>query len=144
MVGLPFLDANIFLRHLTQDHAELSPRATALMRRVEVGELTIWTADTVLFETVYTLQRSYGIPRPEIRAALLRLLALPGVQLRGKRRYRRIFELYVNFPALSFADCYHVALVEGRGLTDLISFDRKLRQVPTIQRKEPDTRGELA
>jgi len=29
MAGLPFLDTNLFLRHLTQDNAELSPKGTA-------------------------------------------------------------------------------------------------------------------
>ena len=143
MAALPFLNSNVILLHLTQDHPNLSPRATALLRRIAVGELTVRTADTVIFETVYTLQRFYRIPRAEIRRALTQLLSLPGIQLRGKRRYRRVFDLCVSFPVLSFTDCYHVALMEGQGLTDLVSFDQGFDRVPTITRKEPDLSGSI-
>jgi hypothetical protein len=39
--------------------------------------------------------------------------------MRGKRRYEPVFDLYVTLPALLFADCYHVALMESQGLSDL-------------------------
>jgi uncharacterized protein len=143
MAGPMFLNTNIILRHLTRDHAELSPRATALIRRIALGELSVRTADTVIFEAVYTLQRLYRVPRAEIRRSVLDLLALPGIQLRGKRRYERVFDLYVAYPALSFADCYHVALMESAGITDLLSFDRDMDRVPTIRRKAPDAGGAI-
>jgi predicted nucleic acid-binding protein len=69
---------------------------------------------------------------------------MPGLQLRGKRRYRRVFQLYVANPRLSFADCYHIALIESRGLTDLISFDQDIDRVPSIARTEPDAHGVLS
>jgi predicted nucleic acid-binding protein len=143
MPDLPFLNTNIVLRHLTQDHRDLSPRATALMRRIARGELAVRTADTVIFETAYTLQRFYRIPREDIRGALMDLLALPGIRLANKRRYARVFDLYVSLRALSFADCFHVALMETTGLTELLSFDRDIDRVPTITRKEPDATGAL-
>ena len=143
MAGLPFLDTNLFLRHLTQDNAELSPRATALWRRIGTREAGIELADTVVFETVFTLQRFYKLSRTNIRDGVLPLLTLRGARLPNKGRYRRAFELYVTMPALSFADCYHVAFMESRSLTDLISFDRDLSRVPTITRFEPDDAGYL-
>lgn len=143
MPKLPFLNTNVLLRHLTQDSATLSPMATALVQRLTAGDLTVTTTDTVVFETVYTLQRFYRIPRPQIRAGLLPLLELRTIRLPGKRRYWRAFELYVTYPALSFADCYHVAFMESRGLTELISFDRGFDRVVTIVRREPDGRGAL-
>ena len=33
MADLPFLDTNILLRHVVQDHPDFSPKATALLRR---------------------------------------------------------------------------------------------------------------
>ena len=143
MAGLPFLNTNLLLRHLTQDHADLSPRATALIRRIEAGELIVRISDTVVFETVYTLQRFYRVPRPQVHAIVLPMLELRGIRLAGKRRYRRTFDLYVTITALSFADCYHAAYMEGASLTDLISFDRDMDRVPTITRKEPGVDGLL-
>ena len=144
MAGLPFLNTNIILRHVTQDSTALSPRATALIRRLAAGELAVHTTDTVVFEAVYTLERFYRIPRPEIRAGMEPLLRLRSVRLRGKRRYRRVFDLYLSFPRLSFADCYHVAFMESEGLTDLLSFDRDMSRVSTITRKEPDASGSIS
>ena len=143
MAGLPFLDTNLFLRHLTQDHPEHSPKATALWRRIATGEDVVETADTVVFETVFTLQSFFKKSRTDIHDAVLPLLALRGVRLVNKGRYRRAFALYVTLPALSFADCFHIAVMESRGLTDLISFDRAMSRVTTITRFEPDDAGQL-
>ena len=144
MAALPFLNTNLLLRYLTQDEPDLSPLATALLHRIEAHELTVRTTATVVFETVYTLQRFYRVPRPLIRESLWPLLRLRSVRLRGKRRFRRTFDLYVSMSRLSFADCYHVAYMESQGLRELISFDRDFDRVPTIVRREPDTRGQLA
>lgn len=144
MPDLPFLDANLFLRHLTLDDPVLARRATALWRRIAAGLEIVETADTVVFETVFTLQRFYRVGRSEIRDGVLPLLLLRGVRLANKQRYRRAFDLYVGMPALSFADCFHVALMEQRGLTRMVSFDRGLSRVASLQRLEPDDGGELA
>lgn len=143
MAERPFVDANIFLRHFRQDHADHSPRATAFLARIEAGSLFARTADTVVFETVYTLERTYKQPRVLIRDILLPLLLVPAIALPNKRRLRRAFALYLRHPKLSFADCYHVALMEGAQLTTIVSFDQKISQVPTITRKEPDDQGQL-
>src|SRR5512145_1247785 len=111
MAGLPFVDANIFLRHLRQDHAGHSPRATAFLQRLRTGQERARTADTVVFETVFTLERTYKQPRAGIASMVLPLLLLPALTLPNKRRIRRAFTLYLTQPRLSFADCYHVALM---------------------------------
>lgn len=143
MADLPFLDTNLFLRHLTQDNPTLSPRATALWRHIATGETAVTTMDTVIFETVFTLQSFYRLDRAAIREGVLPLLALRGVRLANKGRYRRAFALYIGYPALSFADCFHIAVMESRGQTRLISFDRAMGRVPTVTRLEPDEDGFL-
>jgi|SRR5215216_1893920 predicted nucleic acid-binding protein len=143
MPGLPFLDTNLILRHTLQDHADHSPRATAFIGHIEAGDQRVRTADAVIFEAAFTLERTYRVPRVTIRDGLWKLLSLPGVVLPGKLRYRRAFALYVAEPKLSFADCYFVALMESLRLTDLISFDLGFDRVATITRKEPDSAGRL-
>ena len=59
----PFLDTNVILRHLLADHPEQSPAATAFLERIEQGEIKVFTADTVIFEAVFTLERHYQHPR---------------------------------------------------------------------------------
>ena len=136
-MALPFLDTNVFLRHLRADHPDHSPRATAYLARIERGEFKARTADTVIFETVFTLQRFYRQPKAAIRDALLPLVELPGLVLPGKRRFREVFDLYVNLN-LPFADAYHAVLMKHLSLTDVVSFDRDFDRIPNITRVEPN------
>jgi predicted nucleic acid-binding protein len=135
-MAVPFLDTNVFLRHLRNDDPDRSPRATAFLERIEQGQLRVRTAETVIFETVYTLQRTYRQPKPAIRDALLALIELPGIILPGKRRFRRVFDLYVNLN-ISFADAYHAALMDQWKLTEVVRFDAEFDRVAGIKRLEP-------
>lgn len=136
MAALPFVDTNVFLRHLLQDHHDHSPRATLFFDRIEHGGLRVETTATVVFETVFTLQSFYKHPRSLIRDNVLPLLRLPGIALPGKRRFRRAFDLYTS-TNLSFADCLHVASAEARKVPEFISFDRGLDRIPGLNRVEP-------
>ncbi len=142
MSTLPFLETNIFLRHLRGDHSDFSPRATALLRRIEQGTLKVRTSDTVIFETVFTLERVYKQSKEAIRDAFLPLLELPGIVLPGKRRVRRVFAYYIE-KNISFADAYHAVLTESLNLTQIVSFDRDFNRIPTVVRVEPDSEGVL-
>ena len=135
-MALPFLDTNILLRHLLQDVPNQSARCTAYLTRIERGELKVRTADTAIFETVFTLQRTYHIPRADIAASLLPLIALPGIVLPGKRHFRAVFDLYVNLN-LPFADAYHAILMQRLALTEIVTFDREFNRIPGITRVEP-------
>lgn len=136
MAPLPFLDTNIVLRHLLQDHPDHSPRATLYFDRIERGVLRVETSPTVVFETVFTLEKFYRHPRPLIRDNVLPLLGLPGIVLPGKRRLRRAFDLSTG-TTLSFADCFHVAIAEARQAPAFVSFDRGLDRIPGLNRVEP-------
>lgn len=133
---LPFLDTNVFLRHLRQDHPILSAKARAIFERIEGGDLKVRTCDTVIFETAFTLQRSYKQPRDRIADALLPLIELPGIILPGKRLFRRAFALYRSASPIGFADCYHAALMERLGITEILSFDTDFDRLPGIKRRE--------
>jgi len=133
-MALPFLDTNMFLRHLRHDHPVFSPRAHTIIQRIEDGELVVRTADTVSFETVFSLQRGYQQPRDRIAAGVLPLIELPGSTLPGKRLYRKVFALYTSRP-LGFAGCCHLTLMERWGLTDIFSFDTDFDHLPGITRR---------
>ena len=133
---IPFLDTNILLRHLLQDVPDQSLRATAYLARIERGELKVQTADTVIFEVVFTLQRTYKKPRADIAAALLPLIELPGIVLPNNRRFRRVFDFYVRLN-IAFADAYHAVLMERLKLSEVVTFDREFDRIPNIIRSEP-------
>ena len=136
MADLAFLDTNVLWRHLLGDHPDHSPRATALIARIERDEVAVCTSDTVVFETVFTLERGFRQPKTRIRDEVLSVLELPAIMLHGKRRLRRAFDLYVQYD-IPFADAYHAALVEGCEPAAIISFDRDFDRIPGVQRREP-------
>ena len=136
MAPPPFLDTNVFLRHLRGDHPEHSPRATALFARIEQGELEAQVSEMVIFETVFTLERSYRVPKAQIRESLLALLSLPGLIVSGKRRFQQILDLYVDYN-LPFGDAYILAQMRQLKAGQIFSFDTELDKVPGISRIEP-------
>lgn len=134
-MNLSFLDTNIFLRHLRQDDSQLSPLATSIFNRIEQQKLKVCTSDIVIFEAVFTLQRTYKITRNNIAEALLPLIELPGIKLPGKSLYRKVFNLYCTSP-LGFADCYHLVLMQKLGIDEILSFDTDFDNIPGIKRKK--------
>ncbi len=134
-----FLDTNIFLRHLLNDHPVQSPRAFALIKAIEERRLEAWTSELVIAELVFVLsnKRTYNESRQRIASLLLPILGLPHLHLlRSKRLYRRTFELFVQLP-IDYVDCYHAALIEQRKEPELYSFDQDFDKVPGLKRREP-------
>jgi predicted nucleic acid-binding protein len=132
-MALLFLDTNIFLRHLLQDDPDHSPRASAFLKRIEDGSVKVRTSDTVIFETVFTLQKVYRRPKAAIHDTFLPLIELPGIVLPQKRRYRKVFSLYVE-KNLPFADAYHAVLMEQLNLTEIVTFDTDFDRIKGITR----------
>ena len=132
----PLLDTNVLLRHLLGDVPEQSRRASALLKRVEAGDLRVRITEIVIFETVFTLSRTYKKSPQEIRDAILPILDLPTIAMPGKAIVREGFRLYVELD-LPFADAYHAALMADLGLTEIHSFDPHFDRVLGISRREP-------
>jgi predicted nucleic acid-binding protein len=134
-MGPPFLDTNILVRHFLQDHGELSPKATAIIDRIERDELTVRLSDIVVFETVFVLERAYKIPQESIASFVLRVLEFPKVLLPDKQQYRDVFALYTS-PGRDFADCYHAVMMGRLGVDEVLSFDQDLDKLPGVSRRE--------
>jgi predicted nucleic acid-binding protein len=135
--SIPFLDTNVVVRFVAQDHLDHWRRATELFKSVERGEMRVRITDTVVFETAYVLEGPYGWGREPIRAALTPVIAFDGVILPDKEIYPDVFALYVSRRSLSFADCYHAVLSQHLGCTAFMSFDRGFDRIPGITRIEP-------
>ena len=134
---LPFVDANVFLRHLLQDNIEQSPRASALIEAIDRRGVRVQTTDTVVFEVVYVLQKLYHLDRAAIAQGVGDLASLAGLVLPTKRLYGTTLERYVAHPGLSFADAFHSVLVQRELGGQLLSFDRDFDRFPGITRVEP-------
>ena len=129
------IDTNIVLRHLLQDHPEQSPASTALLERIESGEVAGWTTPLAVAEMVWVLAGPvYRLTREQIRDGLSDLLQLPGLRVIDGAALIEALETYASVQ-VDFIDAYHAALVGNRG--GLYSFDRDFDRIPGITRIEP-------
>lgn len=134
---LRFLDTNILLRYLTKDDPEKATRALALLLRVERGEERVVTSSLVIFETVWTLQKYYRLPRTDIRDRLLPVLRLRGVHLVNKRVYIEALERFA-LTTISFADVFNSVYLASLGVSEIYSWDTDFDRIPGITRIEPE------
>lgn len=133
-----FLDTNVLLRLLVQDHPEMSAAAQSLMQRVEDGDETVVTTPFVIFETAFTLQRTYRLPKARIRDLLQALVSLPNIQMDQKEICLRALDLSADHN-IPFADAYNAAWMLARGVVEIYTWDRDFNRIPGITRIEPDT-----
>ena len=47
-------------------------------------------------------------------------------------------DFWAQQPRLDFADCYHLALAEELGMTQVYSFDKKMDRYAGVERIEPE------
>lgn len=127
-----FVDTNILVRHLTGDPPEMAARATRLLS----NERDLLVTDLIAAETIYVLESFYEAPRPQVAEALRSLLAFDSVVVVDPAMLLRAVEVYET-DRLDFAEAYLVACAETTGVGRVISFDRAVDRVGTIERIEP-------
>jgi predicted nucleic acid-binding protein len=132
-----FLDTNIFMRVLTLDDPPRAAASVALLKLVEAGEFEAWTTPVVVAELVWTLTGPrYSLGRAAVRDRVLPITQLRGLHVGERSVWPRAFEVFVRYP-IDLIDAYHAVLIESRGETELVSFDRDFDRVPGLRRREP-------
>ena len=132
-----FLDTNILLRYFTRDDEQKAQRALNLLMRVEQGEEKVITSSLVIFETVFTLQSFYKVPRQRIKELILPIISLRGLQLPDKNLYYHTFDLYTT-KNISFADAYNAAYMLSEKVSTIYSWDTDFDKIEGIVRLEPE------
>lgn len=132
-----FVDTNIFIYHLTDNHANYSPRCTALMERIEAGEIEAFTAVTAVDEALRVLTKVFGHERLAAAEAIATIVSQPEIGIDHRHVVLNAIDLWAANGPLSFADCYHLALTRELGLTEIYTFDRKMDRYPGVTRIEP-------
>lgn len=132
-----FVDTNVFLRYLTRDDEKKARDVFSLMRRLERNEEKAATSSLVIFETVFTLDRYYGVPRKEIKQLLYLILGLRGLKLDFREVFEAALELYSE-TTLSFADAFNACFMRSRGIAEIYSFDEDFERVEGLRRVVPE------
>ncbi|OIN97421.1 pilus assembly protein [Candidatus Desantisbacteria bacterium CG1_02_38_46] len=131
-----FIDTNLLIRFFTKDDKEKANKVLALFKRVEKNEEIITMSPLVIFETIFTLEKSYGIPGQEIKNLLLPILALKGLHLANREIYEHALDFYIE-KNISFADAYNAACVIKEGIKEIYSYDEDFDKIEGIKRVVP-------
>lgn len=129
MIGL---DTNILVRYLAQDDPVQSPKATELIERRLTGDDPGFVSVVAMVETVWVLDRAYGLADDEIAAAVERTLQADVLVVENEQ------EVFSAMIALregrgSFADALIGALGARVGCSRTLSFDRKASRLPGFE-----------
>lgn len=125
------LDANILLRYVLGDHAELSPRALTI-----VSGNSCFVSRAALTEMVYTLESYYRTPRGEICLALDTLLRLVQVIVEDRAVTERAVAWYragMDFGDAMVAASSHASASIATFDRDFARLAKKLRAVPPVE-----------
>ncbi|MGH2615422.1 MAG: PIN domain-containing protein [Thermomicrobiales bacterium] len=137
-----FLDANVLLRYFIRDDEEKAQRALALLQRVERGEERVETSLIVIFEVVFTLERTYNVPRARMYDLVKPVLELRGLTLPGKSLLLDTLDRYaMTSRKLSFVDLYVALNAQSRGISEIYSWDKDFDRIEGIRRVEPNDAG---
>jgi len=119
------VDANVFLSVLIHRNEKQNEAAKALLLKAEEGKLAVILPQFVLFEIVYVLQSTYGIPGAELVPMIRDLIAFPGVLVFDECPWKRVMEFWPA-PLPSVADAAIVAIAANNRSDAVATFDQKL------------------
>ena len=116
------IDANILLRYLLNDHAELSPKAKEIL-----DQHTVEVPIEVLCEAVYVLNGHYSIDRQSVTKELIRFFEQTQCLLPHRKAVLQGLE-YFGKTNLDFVDCVLAGYSEIEK-DEIFTFDHKLKKL---------------
>ncbi len=131
-----FLDTNVLMRYFTNDDPIKAHAALTLLERVERGAERVVVTPLVIFEVVFLLERSYKLPKSQVRDMVREVLALRDLQLAERSICRRALDLFVQ-ENISYLDAYNAIWMQQKGVTEVYSWDREFDRVSALTRIEP-------
>lgn len=128
MIGL---DTNVLVRYLAQDDPIQSPKATEFIERGLTPENPGFVSVVTMVETVWVLERSYGLDREAVGATIERILQADAFVVEHER------EVFVASVALAsglgFADALIQALGARAGCSHTVTFDQRALRMPGFE-----------
>jgi len=129
MIGL---DTNVLVRYLAQDDPAQSARATEIIERRLSDENPGFVSVVAMAETVWVLDRAYGLSDEDIVAAIGRTLQADVLVVESEQ------EVFAAMVALeegrgSFADALIGALGARAGCSVTLTFDRRALRLPEFE-----------
>ncbi len=131
-----FLDANIFIRYLTNDDPVKADRVEKLLESAARGKQRLMTTEMVIAEVVWVLESFYKLSTTVIGPMIKAILATPGLEVINGALVEKAVEHYMA-KNIDFIDGYIVAVMDRHNVTEIFSYDKRhLTRIAAIQQKE--------
>jgi len=129
MIGL---DTNILIRYLTLDDPVQSAKAAEILERRLTPNNRGFVSVVAMLETVWVLDRAYGLTNRELATAVERLLQVEVLAIESEQ------QVFTAMVALkqgrgSFADALIAELGVRAGCTRTLTFDHKAARLPGFE-----------
>ncbi len=134
-----FVDTNVFLRFLTDDHPQQAQKARDFLETaIETPETTLVTSDAVVMELVYTLRSHYGRSQSETEKKVMTILEFcPMVSPVPEFDWQGVFQ-GEREKNVDFIDALNYRIMKQEGLETIVSFDTDFDRFEDITRQEPE------
>ena len=129
------LDTNIILRFILDDDPILSSKTKTIFKKIEQEKNKVFISLLTLSEVIFTLERSYKLPKKEITDKMLAIGQIPNIVIENYKILPGIFTFYIE-QNISFIDAYHIALMHKKKIKEIYSFDHDFDKFPQIKRLE--------
>jgi predicted nucleic-acid-binding protein len=126
------IETNILVRYLAQDDPVQSPRATQIIEQLLTEDSPGFISLVTIAETVWVLDRIYGMSEVEIASAVERMLQADALLIQNEQE---VFTAMIAFKtrAASFSDALIAALGSWAGCSSTLTFDRKVARVKDFE-----------
>ena len=85
---------------------------------------------------MYVLESFYDVERERVAELMRAAIALPAIATIDEDLLMRALEVY-ELERLDFAEAYLVAQAETTGVGAVLSFDRSIDRLESVERREP-------
>ncbi|RIK10774.1 MAG: VapC toxin family PIN domain ribonuclease [Acidobacteria bacterium] len=126
------VDTNVLVRHLTGD----PPAAAASATRLLGSAKDLLMPDLILAEVVYVLESFYEAPRAQVAECARSILGFEPIRVDDPALLMRAVEVYET-DRIDFAEAYLVATAEATGIDTVVSFDKSIDRIESVERVDP-------
>ncbi len=124
--NIQLIDANVIIRYLIGDGAELAQKAKEIMQKVSDQTQKVFIKEVVVAEVIFVLEGVYKIPKDRAVFALSQIISTKSVKTENKTALLFALDFYAN-NSIDFVDSLLIAYNQQEQIS-VISFDKKLNK----------------
>ena len=122
-----YLDTNTLLRFLLNDIPEQADKVVDVFQQAKAGKVSLSTAQIVIFEVIFILEKYYHFSKEKIIIGIEGLLASPYLEVQDRTVFQEALEIY-KAKFIDFVDCFLICKARENNST-LFTFDKNLSKL---------------